>query len=355
MIRLICFIALSAWRAAAQGDTATVVARPIDKVRKLPGEFTAFQSVDLHARLAGYVEEITVDVGSAVRKGQRLVTLSAPEMDAQIAEANAKVDIASAQQAEAEARLLAAQATHDRLKQASATPGAIAGNELVLAEKAVDAARGVVRSVERSVEAGKASARTIEKLKEYLVLSAPFDGAITERYLHPGALAGPATGPILRLQQNGRLRLIVAVPETELAGIVPGARVPFTVPAHPGETFTGAVARLSRVVEPKTRTMPVELDVANPAGRLAPGMYPEVQWPVKQGRLAFLVPPTAVVTTTERTFVIRVVEGKTSYVPVRKGAVAGDLVEVLGALKEGDVVIRRGSDEIREGTRWPLK
>lgn len=337
----------------AQGDTVKVVVKPIDKMRKLPGEFAPFQSVDLNARLAGYIEEITVDVGSAVRKGQRLVTLTAPEMDAQIAEANAKVEIANAQKAEAEAKLLAAQATHDRLKQASATPGAIAGNELVLAEKAVDAARGVVRAVERSVEAGKASVRTLEKLREYLEITAPFDGVISERYLHPGALAGPAAGPIVRLQQNGRLRLIVAVPETELAGIVPGARVAFTVPAHPGETFTGAVARVSRVVEAKTRTMPVELDVANGAGRLAPGMYPEVQWPVRSGRQGLFVPPTAVVTTTERTFVIRVEDGKAVHVPVRKGAAAGELVEVLGGLKEGDPLIRRANDEIREGTAWP--
>ena len=355
MIRFAFLLALTALLMPAQGDTAKVVSRPIDKVRKLPGEFAPYQSVDLSARLTGYIEELTVDRGSVVQKGQRLVTLSAPEMDAQIAEATARVEVSSATKAEAEAKLLAAQATHGRLQQASQTPGAIAGNELVLAGKAVDAARGVVRSIERSVEAGQASVRTIEKLKEYLVLAAPFDGVITERFLHPGALVGPTTGPIVKLEQTGRLRLVVAVPETELAGIVPGARVPYSVPAYPGETFTGVVARVARVVDAKTRTMPVELDVANPGLRLAPGMYPEVQWPVRAGRLALLVPPTAVVTTTERTFVIRLDNGKTAYVPVRKGPVSGDLVEVLGALKEGDTVIRRGSDEIREGTAYPAK
>jgi membrane fusion protein, multidrug efflux system len=353
-ILLLAALLLAATPAAhAQGDTVKVTTRAIDKVRKLPGEFAPFQSVDLHARLAGYIDEITVDVGSAVRKGQRLATLSAPEMDAQIAEAKARVELAGAQKAEADAKLLAAQATRDRLKQAAQTPGAIAGNELVLAEKAVDAALGVTRSVERGVEAAQASVRTIEKLKEYLVLNAPFDGVITERYLHPGALAGPSTGPLVRLQQNARLRLIVPVPETELAGIVPGARVPFTVPAHPSETFTGAIARISRTVDPKTRTMPIELDVANPQGRLAPGMYPEVQWPVRSGRQAMLVPPTSIVTTTERTFVIRIESGRTVYVPVRKGPVAADLVEVLGALKDGDTIIRRANDEIREGSSWP--
>jgi RND family efflux transporter MFP subunit len=339
--------------ALAQSDTVKVVSQPIDKVRKLPGEFTSYQSTGVIARVNGYIEEVTVDVGSVVGKGQTLVRLSAPELDAQIAEANARVEVAAASKAEAEAKQLAAEATRDRLREAAKTPGAIAGNELVLAEKAVDAARGVVRSIERSVEAGKASVKTLEKLKEFLVLTAPFDGVVTERRLHPGALAGPAAGSVLKIEQTGRLRLIVAVPETEVAGIVPGARVGFTVPAHPGETFTGVVARQPRVMDAKTRTMPVELDVANGGLRLAPGMYPEVLWPVRKARAALLVPPTAVVTTTERTFVIRLdAAGRAQYVNVRKGPAAGDLVEVMGALREGDTLVRRANDEIREGTLY---
>jgi len=340
----------------AQGDTAKVVSQPVDKVRKLPGEFTAYQSTVLSARVNGYIDEVKVDVGSVVRKGQTLVTMVAPELDAQIAEAAARVEIANAQKAEAGAKLLAAEATRDRLQDAAQTPGAIAGNELVLAQKAVDAARGVVRSVERSAEAGQASVRTIEKLKEFLVLTAPFDGVVTERMLHPGALVGPAAGAVLKIEQTGRLRMVVAVPETEVAGIVPGARVSFTVPAHPGETFTGVVARLARVMDAKTRTMPVELDVANGGLRLAPGMYGEVSWPVRKARAALLLPPTSIVTTTERTFVIRVTDGRAQYVNVRKGAPAGELVEVMSAdLREGDVVVRRANDEIREGAAYGAK
>jgi RND family efflux transporter MFP subunit len=142
----------------------------------------------------------------------------------------------------------------------------------------------------------------------------------------------------------------MAVPESDVAGIVAGARVPFTVPAYPGQTFTGTVARAARILDPKTRTMPVELDVANPGGRLAPGMYPEAQWPVRKGGAALLIPPTAIATTTERSFVIRVEEGKAKYVAVKKGAAHGDLVEVMGALKEGDVLVRRATDELREGS-----
>ena len=214
----------------------------------------------------------------------------------------------------------------------------------------MQAAQGVIHAIDRSVAAAQAAQRTVEKMQEFLTLNAPFDGVVTERRLHPGALVGPSTGSVVRIEQTGRLRLTVAVPEGDVAGIVPGARVAFTVPAYAGETFHAAVARLPRIMDPKTRTMPVELEVANGGSRLAPGMYPEIEWPVKKARLMILVPPTAVVTTTEKTFVIKVENGRAVYVPVRKGPLAGDLVEVMGSLNEGDTIVKRGTDEIRNGS-----
>ena len=97
--------------------------------------------------------------------------------------------------------------------------------------------------------------------------------------------------------------------------------------------------------------MPVELDVANGTGRLAPGMYPTVRWPVRRAKPSLLVPPTSVATTTERTFVIRVRDGVTEWVNVTRGSSNGDFVEVYGPLEAGDLVVRRASDELREGTR----
>ncbi len=336
-------------------ETAKVVSQPVDKVRKLPGEITPYQTVDLMARVAGYIEELRVDVGSAIKKGDIVARLSAPEMNAQLAEAQSRVGAGEAQRAEAEAKLLGVQATYERLKAASATPGVIAGNELVLAEKSVDAARSVVRSMQRSIEAAQSSVRAVEDMKTYLEIRAPFDGVITDRYLHPGALASPQSGPLVKLQQLNRLRLIAAVPEADLGGIVYGVRVPFTVPAFPGETFGALVARVPRVLDPKTRTMAIELEFSNAAGRLAPGMYPELQWPVRKGRPALLVPPTAIVTTTEHAFVIRIVNGKAAYVNVKRGAANGELVEVQGALAAGDVIVKRGTDELREGTALRAK
>jgi RND family efflux transporter MFP subunit len=281
-------------------------------------------------------------------------------MKAQRAEAEARVQAAEARRAEAEARLATAQSTWERMKAAAATPGAIAGNELIAAEKSVDAARAQVRAVESSVVAARASVRAIEDLQAYLNVTAPFAGIVTERNVHPGALVGPsgdkAEGPMFRLEQNSRLRLVVAVPEVDVSGIPGGARATFTVPAYPGQTFNGTVSRLSHSIDPKTRAMAVELDVANPRGQLAPGMYPTVSWPVRRARPSLLVPASSVVTTTERTFLIRVRNGLAEWVTVTKGPAAGpDLVEVTGPLAEGDIIVKRGSDELREGTRVTVK
>jgi RND family efflux transporter MFP subunit len=130
---------------------------------------------------------------------------------------------------------------------------------------------------------------------------------------------------------------------------VPGANVEFSVPAHPGRTYAGKIARVAGVLDEKTRTMPVELDFTNRDGALAPGMYPSVKWPVRGQAAVLWVPRTSIVTTTERTFVIRGHAGRAEWVDVKKGAAEGDLVSVIGNLKAGDMVVRRATDEIREG------
>ncbi len=347
----LCLAVLAAAALAAQTvETTRVVSRLVDRRSKLPGELLPYQRVAIHARVAGFVESVEVDRASVVKKGQLLAVLAAPEMDAQFAEAQARVQAIEAQRAEAEAKLVAVRSTWDRLKAAAATPGAIAADELVRAEKGVDAARALVKALEDSARAARASSDAIGDLRSYLRIAAPFDGVITARHAHPGALAGPSGGPLLELEDVARLRLVVAVPEAEASGIARGAGVNFTVPAHPGRTFSGAVARITPSLDPKTRSMPVELDVPNTKGLLAPGMYAEVFWTARRPGSALLVPPTAVVTTTERSFVIRLRNGRAEWVNVTRGAPAGDLVEVLGALQAGDEIVRRASDEIREGT-----
>jgi membrane fusion protein, multidrug efflux system len=380
--------------ASAQTPTVTVVevvSLELNRQLRLPGELQPFQDVAIYARVPGFVETINVDRGSVVRSGQLLARLRAPELDAQRSEAEARsraaqsqrveaaarVNSARAQRLEAEAKLAAEEVTYQRLKSASATPGAVAGNDLEVALRSVEASRARVelwgenekaaqaqlKALEENERALGEAARTSQNIEAYLRITAPFGGVITERNVHPGSLAGAGGGqpamPMLRLQQVSRLRLVVAVPESEVMGIASGTKVNFTVPAMPGEQFTGVVRRISHALDSKTRTMPVELDVDNSSKRLAPGMFPEVAWPARRPRPSLFVPPTAVATTTERTFVIRVREGQVEWIDVKRGVAmnrpGGDLVEVFGDLAPGDQIAARGTDELRPGVRIAVK
>lgn len=332
-------------------ETVKVVSQALEKVVTIPGDLTPYQGVNLSARVPGFVESLAVDRGSRVKRGQVLATISAPELRAQRAEAEAKVQAVRAQEAEAEAKTVAAQSTHDRLKAASATPGVVAGHDVEIAERGLEAARAHVNALKGSAGAAEAAVKAVQEMETYLKLIAPFDGVITERNVHPGSLVGPATGALLRIEQIARLRLTVPVPESYVGTITRGTRVDFRVVAFPDQTFQGVIARPAHSLDMKTRSMLVELDVNNPTQVLAPGMFAEVRWPVSRPQASLFVPRTAVVRTSERQFVVRVRNGIAEWVDVRRGELNGEVIEVFGELRAGDDVIRRGNDEIRPGTK----
>jgi RND family efflux transporter MFP subunit len=341
-------LAQSSW--TQNVELVPVVSKTVSRTIDLPAEFLPFLSVSLHAKVSGYVDRITVDRGSVVKKGDLLAALSAPEMAAEIAEAESRVQVSEADRLQAEAQLAAAQSTFDRMRTAAQTPGAIAGNELIQAEDQVRAAQALRNSRQQASRAAESKVQALREMQDYLKIMAPFDGVVTDRLVHPGALVGPGNDVVLLvIQQVSRLRLVVPVPEEDVGSIMEGASVPFQAPAHPGRTYSGTIARISHALDQKTRTMPVELDVMNRDGSLAPGMYPTVKWPVRRPRPALLVPKTSVVTTTERVFVIRDQNGRAEWVDVRKGSAEGDLVEVMGSLHPGDRIVRRATDEVREG------
>jgi len=331
-------------------DLVPVVSKPVSRTIDLPAEIQPYLAVSLHAKVPGYVERILVDRGSVVKQGDLLAELSAPEMKAHIAEAESKVQAAESDKLQAEAQLAATESTYAGLRKAAETPGAVAGNEVVQMQKQVEAAEALVRARAQASQAASAAVRAQKDMEAYLTITAPFDGVVTDRFVHPGALVGPGADPVLLvIQQVSRLRLVVPVPEEDVGGTAHGVSISFRVPAYPDRAYTGTVARIAHALDPKTRTMPVELDVANRDGSLAPGMYPSVKWPVRREHPALFVPKTSVVTTTERTFVIRDRSGRAEWVDVKKGAAEGDLIEVSGALAAGDKVVRRGTDELREG------
>jgi RND family efflux transporter MFP subunit len=335
-------------------DLAPVVSKPISRTVDLPAEIWPYLTVSLHAKVPGYIESVLVDRGSVVKEGELLINLTAPEMEAQIAEADSKVQAAEADRLQAEAQLAAARSTYERMQEAAKTPGAIAGNDVIQAQKQVEAAQAVVNSRQRASGAAQSAAKALTVMLAYLKITAPFDGVVTDRLIHPGALVGPPSDPaLLVIQQVSRLRVVVPVPEEDIGGIVRGANVEFTVPAYLRRVYSGRIARVAEALDQKTRSMSVELDLQNRDGTLAPGMYPLVKWPVRTLSAELWVPKTSVVTTTERTFVIRSRDGRAFWVDVKKGIADGDLLQVIGDLKPGDLVVRRANDEIRDGT--PLR
>jgi len=336
-------------------QVAKVVSKRLAITVRLPGELQPYEVVAVYPKVTAFVDSIRVDRGSVVKAGQLMAQLAAPELAAQRAEAQSKLQGAEAQRGEAEARLASDESTYQRLKAASATPGVVAGNDLEVAQKAVEADRARLESVGGGAQAAKSALKSMSEIEGYLQVRAPFDGVVTERNVHPGALVGPASGsglgvPIVRVEKTSRLRLLVPVPEKYVAGMSGGTTVQFSVPAFPNQVFSGKVARIAHSVDVKTRTMPVELDVTNSDGQLASGMFPEVVWPVRRLQPTLFVPTSAVARTTEAVFVVRIRDGNVEWVNVQTGEVDGKQTEVFGDLREGDDVADRGADELRPGT-----
>jgi membrane fusion protein (multidrug efflux system) len=340
-------------------EVVKVTTQKLDVAQGLPGELVPYESVAIYPKTTGFVKSVAVDRGSRVKQGELLAQLEAPELAAQLNEAESKLATAQSQLAAAQAKLASDQGTYERLTAAAKTPGVVAGNELDIAAKVVEAGQANVAAAGSGIKAAEAARVSVAQVEDYLRITAPFDGVVIERNVHPGALVGSTSGagtgvPMLRIETLTRLRLVVPVPESSVAAVPAGTSVKFTVSAYPTETFQAPVARVSHAIDPKTRTMPVELEVANAAGRLTPGTFCQVQWPIRRSSATHFVPPTAVATNQARTFVIRVADrgadaGKAEWVDVKTGASAGNLVEVFGDLKDGDQVVLRASDAIRPG------
>jgi membrane fusion protein, multidrug efflux system len=344
------FASLLSGQAAAHLEMAKVESRPLSWTIPLTASLAPFLQADIEARVPGYVERVLVDRGSVVHRGQLLVQLSAPEMGSQTSAAEAALHQAEGDLSQAQAQAAAAASTYERLAEAAKTPGAVAGNELIQVQKQNDAADALVESHKAAVKTAADRLKASGDMQAYLRVLAPFDGIITDRFVHPGMMVtSGGQSPLLKLQQVSHLRLVVPVPETYAGSVMRGKAVTFHVPSQPGKSFTGTVARIPHALDPQSRSMMVELDVMNRDGALAPGMYPTVDWPVASSGELLFVPATSVVTTTERTFVITSQDGRAHWLDVKKGAASGEQVTIRGELHPGELVVKRATDELREG------
>lgn len=307
---------------------------------QVPGELIPNQEVDLYAKENSFVKKVLVDVGSEVKKGQLLVSLDAPEMSSRLAEAQSRLQ-------SQEAVYTAIKANFDRLTETSKTPGTISPNDL-------DQAAAQKNSQLAQLAAAKSVYNQVLDLRNYLEIKAPFDGIISSRNVNTGAYVGPSGKgsdmPLLVLQQQKRLRLVVSVPEAYSGLLNMKDTVKFTVRSMPDQKFTATINRMSGTLDSRLRSERVEMDVYNNNKKLLPGMYAEVNIPMPANDSSYIVPKTAVVSSTEKIFVIRVADNKAEWVDIKKGREAEGKMEVYGMLNEGDQLIKTASDEIRNGS-----
>ncbi len=316
----------------------TVMIQKLQPARSiaLPGDLRPWQVTNIQAKVKGYVRMVTTDRGSSVKKGQVLATLEAPELKAQLAEALAKVEDYKSKQ-------MASKLTYTRMWQTSKTQGAIALNEL-------DVAKSKMQVDSMQVLSATASYQAIQEMVNYLNITAPFEGTVVERNISPGELVGPERSkPMFVLENNQTLRLTLGIPEIYSGQLKEAQAITFKVTALPEKIFHAKLSRSSQSLDYSIRSMMVEFDVNNKEHLLKAGMYAEVTLPVERTTPTLFVPATAVVNSTERVFVIQLIDGKARWIDVKIGTQANGLTEIFGPLEEGQPVVAKATEELRDG------
>ncbi|WP_312554010.1 efflux RND transporter periplasmic adaptor subunit [Empedobacter brevis] len=307
---------------------------------KLAGELKPYEKTDLFAKVNSYVKQIRVDIGDRVVRGQILVVLEAPEIVSQIANAKAKV------QAQ-EAIYLATKSTYDRMLKADETKGAVA-------KDAIDQMKARKLSDESQLAAARSAYNEIININDYLVIRAPFSGTITNRSIDLGAYVGPMSKePLLVIENNQKLRLNLSIPEANTPYIKLGDTIRFYVRSQPQIKHMALVSRKSGSLDIKLRSEKIEADFINRNNVLKPYMVAEANIPLQHTTPTFFVPKMAVVESGMGIYVIRVENGKTKNIPVSKGRLMEDKVEIFGELTEGDRILKMASEEVEEGTAIP--
>lgn len=329
--------------AAPSVDVITLTSAKLSASSRIPGELVSFRDVDLYAKVNSFVKQILVDVGSEVKQGQLLASLEAPEIMSQVVAARARVE-------SAEAQYRASKATYERLSLTSKTPGTVSQNDL-------DQAENKMKSDMAQWEATRAAQRELSAMESYLEIRAPFDGVISAKYISQGAYVGPSGKgsdlPMFTLNEQRRLRLVVYVPEGLTRYVKEGNEIQFTVKPFPQKVFTAVVKRAAGALDKRLHAQRVEMDVINDNRQLLPGMLAEVTFQLASDNGGFVVPVSSIVNSTERMFVVTIKDKKFAWVDVKRGLESKGQVEVFGELAEGDQVVVRGQEELRDGTDAP--
>jgi RND family efflux transporter MFP subunit len=331
-------ISASATATAQPDSIVSVSRRSISHSLSLPGEFRPFEFVDIYPKVNGFVTNVLVDRGSKVHKGEVLMTLEAPEMDQQILAAQDLL-------AKADQVFATSKDRYQRLLQTSRTPGAVSPFDL-------QSAQGEMRADSSAFNAQRSTIGALQVMKSYLTVRAPFDGVISERNVHPGALVGPSSSqinnkPMLALEQEDHLRLVVYVPESVSDFINRDGTATFILNAAPDKKYSAPIARRAGAINTTVRSEALEIDVNSTDGAIKPGMFAEVKLPLSTASDSYVVPTSAILSSTMGQFLADASDPThPRLIPIQKGMDERDSTVVFGDLKGTTRVLNHPPDAL---------
>ncbi len=359
--------------AAAPVPTALVAPATRGNLAKsltVAGQFQPYQEVELHAKVSGYIRRINVDIGDHVHTGQVIATLEVPELNAQVAASQAtirhsqsEIERARNEVSLAEATYAATHAEYTRLAAVSKErPGLIAEQELddslakdLDAAAKINVAKSSLDAAKEQLGVSRADSERVTAMQGYSVVTAPFTGVVTMRYADVGSLIQAGTSsdtqsmPVVKIAQNDLLRLRMPVPEQDVPDIQVGGEAQVKVQAT-GKTFTGKIVRFTRELDPATRTMLAEIDVANTDQVLSTGMYAETNIVLQQQNNVLLVPESAVVKDEGQPYVLTVDgNNKVGKAPVTLGIEGANRIAIVSGLTDNQSVIVSGQTNYQIG------
>jgi RND family efflux transporter MFP subunit len=332
-------------------------------------ELVPFQEIDVYAKEAGYVKDLSVDYGSRVKANQVMAVLEIPELELQVQQDDAAIKHAQDEVTRAEHDLTRVEAQHSAVHlQYERLSGVSKTKQGLIAQQEIDDAQGKDLAAEAQVEASKSSLQAAQSelavmkvkrqhdqvLSDYSKITAPFAGVVTRRYANKGALLQAGTNsstqamPLVRLSQDDVFRLVIPVPESYVRYIRVGDPVNVVVGSL-GRTFTGKVARFSVDVVADTRTMHTEVDVQND-GTLVPGLYAEATLALDQKQNALSVPLQAINRSGEQTTVFVVGPGnKLDERRVTLGIETANDAEIVSGLSEDNLIVVSDRSGLKSG------
>ena len=333
--------------------TATIKPSASTSLITLPATTSALTTANIFARASGYIDKRNVDIGDRVKAGELLAEITAPELDHQIAQAQATLKQTEATLQQNQANMELANVTWQRDKPL-VEKGWVTLQQGDIDTKTLLAQQAAVGVAQSNVAAQQSQIAVLQQQKDYQKVVAPFDGVVTQRNIDVGSLvqADATSGTFMfTVMQTDVIRTQVYVPQDQAFGVAPGVEAVVRVPELPNRSFPGKVTRIADALEPTTRTLLTEIDVPNPDGALPSGIYCAVELHIPRKVPGLIVPADAIVFNADGLRVAVVDKGIVHFRNVTVTRDFGTAVEVNDALRPGDEVILNPPVNLAEGSK----